>query len=120
MTSLETLRCGLLSVNTIPSRGDSHGGLWRKNRREFVGLVLCLLLVIMPARAQCPGGWLQGDGVSGIDSPVNAIAVWDPDGPGPGQSLLLVGGGFSVAGNVMANGIAVYDPAHRSWSPLGS
>jgi hypothetical protein len=41
-------------------------------------------------------------------------ALADADG------ALAVGGWFSRAGNVAAARVALYDPAARSWSPLGS
>src|SRR5262245_15334581 len=48
------------------------------------------------------------------------MTMWDPDGAGPMQPLLVVGGRFTVAGSVFANSIAAYDPVSRVWSALGS
>jgi hypothetical protein len=45
------------------------------------------------------------------------MTTWDPDGNGPHKELLIVGG-FSVAGDMVANNIAAWDG--NSWQPLGS
>jgi len=45
--------------------------------------------------------------------------VWDPDGPGPATSKLVVGGDFTAAGNATVRNIALYDPATGEWSRLG-
>jgi hypothetical protein len=55
-----------------------------------------------------------GAGLNGI---VNALAVFDPDGPGPLPDLLIAGGSFSAAGAQPASNIAVWDGSQ--WSPLG-
>ncbi len=75
----------------------------------------------LPAQAQCEFEWKPGDGVPGVDGwygHVSAATVWDPDGTGPQPPLLVVGGGFSIAGNVLANNIAAWDGS--SWSALGT
>jgi len=48
-------------------------------------------------------GWQGGFGAPGITSnqftpQVNALHVWDPDGPGPLDELLVIGGAFISAG----------------------
>jgi hypothetical protein len=55
------------------------------------------------------GTW---ESAQGTDHQVQALA--DADG------ALAVGGWFSRAGNVAAGRVALYDPAARSWSPMGS
>lgn len=55
---------------------------------------------------------------SGMNGYVDALCVFDPDGPGPMPELLIAGGSFSDAGGTPASGIAAWDGA--SWSPLGS
>ena len=72
------------------------------------------------ASAQCSTQWLQGHAVPGTDGPVHATTVWDPDGPGAMRPVLVVGGAFAVAGTVVANNIATYDPLSGAWSALGS
>ena len=47
------------------------------------------------------------------------MTVWDPDGPGPLPPVVVVGGSFTVAGSVVANNIAAWNPATGQWSALG-
>ncbi|HEX6812641.1 MAG TPA: hypothetical protein VF384_13525, partial [Planctomycetota bacterium] len=49
-----------------------------------------------------------------------ATTMWDPDGAGPMQPVLVVGGEFTIAGTAVARGIAAYDPVTGAWSALGS
>ena len=55
---------------------------------------------------------------TGINGSVNALCVFDPDGPGPLAELLIAGGAFTIAGGQPAASIAAWDGAH--WFPLGS
>lgn len=48
---------------------------------------------------------------NGLDGPVQALCVFDPDGPGPIPELLIAGGSFS-------GGLAAWNGT--DWSPLGS
>jgi hypothetical protein len=68
----------------------------------------------------CPLQWLPGDGVAGVNGPVNVAIAWDPDGSGPAPEGLVVGGSFSVAEKVLAKSIACWDPATSTWSTLGA
>src|SRR5262245_56870248 len=68
------------------------------------------------ALAQC-GTWLPGDGIPGLDGPAYAFTTWDPDGPGPLTDVLVVGGAFTAAGNVMGRNIATWNGA--AWHALG-
>jgi hypothetical protein len=59
----------------------------------------------------------------GLDGPVRALAIWDPDGPGPLPALLVAGGDFVHAGadstgQVTVNGVAAWNGT--AWSALGS
>jgi hypothetical protein len=54
---------------------------------------------------------------TGLNGPVRAMTVFDPDGPGPLPDLLIVGGAFSNAGGVPVNNIAAWNGS--SWQPLG-
>lgn len=68
-----------------------------------------------PARAQCEGRWLPGNGVPGVSSgPVYASVMWDPDGAGPKSPVLIVGGSFSFIGSELGFGLAVWDG--ETWS----
>src|SRR5689334_7161244 len=92
---------------------------------KFIGVCLACLVVMLwgvcSAAAQCTAaGWMPGDPVPGVDGTVYALTVWDPDGPGPRPPVVVAGGYFTVAGGVVANSIAAYDPATGQWSAMGS
>lgn len=71
--------------------------------------------ISLPARAQCEGRWLPGNGVPGVSSgPVYASVMWDPDGAGPKSPVLIVGGSFSFMGSELGYGLAVWDG--ETWS----
>lgn len=78
------------------------------------------LLLSFAATAQCPNGWDATAGVPGTNAAVYATALWDPDGPGPQTSKVVVGGAFTSAGGIAANRVAMWDPATGVWSALGS
>ncbi len=67
----------------------------------------------------CDEQWLTGPLSSGLSSVsvVAALAAWDEDGAGPGQSALLVGGIFERAGGVMVSNFARWD--RDGWSGFG-
>lgn len=52
-----------------------------------------------------------------VSATVRALTTWDPDGPGPQSTRLVVGGDFTSVGVVPANHIAQYDGS--MWQPLG-
>ena len=88
-----------------------------------VSLRLFALMVVASAAgaaAQCATQWLPGQGVRGTNGVVHATTLWDPDGAGPMHPVLVVGGEFTIAGGVVANGIAILDPVSGTWSALGS
>lgn len=58
--------------------------------------------------------------VPGVDGPVRALETWDPDGMGPATPQLVVGGKFAIAGDTVANNIAMWDPSSGLWSALGT
>jgi FlgD Ig-like domain len=64
-------------------------------------------------------GWsaLAG-GITGTDAAVRTLHVWDADGPGPGNAVLVVGGRFDGAGGQAAGGLATWDGTN--WTPLGA
>jgi trimeric autotransporter adhesin len=53
----------------------------------------------------------------GLNDWVRALAVWDPDGPGPTMPHLIAAGNFTVANNLIVNGIARWDGV--GWRRLG-
>lgn len=86
----------------------------------YVGSLLTLLGGIQSqAAAQCQPRWLEGAGVPGVNGVIYATATWDPDGPGPRTPLIVVGGNFDLAGKVLDNSLAGFDPASGTWVSLG-
>ena len=93
-------------------------------RLSAAGVVLLFSLVTGAvsenASAQCATQWLPGSGIPGTDGIVWSASMWDRDGAGPMPPSLVVGGEFTIAGTVLANRIAAYDPLSGAWSALGS
>ncbi|MFY9342957.1 MAG: hypothetical protein WAT39_10740 [Planctomycetota bacterium] len=89
-------------------------------RLVSLGLLVAALCPVARVAAQCATQWLPGEGVPGTSGAIQATTMWDPDGPGPAQPLLVLGGSFLLAGSTPANNIAAYDPASGTWSALGS
>jgi hypothetical protein len=48
------------------------------------------------------------------------MTTWDPDGPGPLPSVLVVGGTVRVVGGDAYHNIAYWDTSTSTWRPLGS
>jgi hypothetical protein len=82
--------------------------------------ILLLLASATTARAQCVPQWLPGEGNAGVGGRVDDLAWWDADGAGPISPVVVVAGQFLIAGTVVANNIATYDPASGVWSALGT
>ena len=99
-------------------RGIDKRGTHMLNRILNAISLLCVLC--HGAQAQCNPGWAAGEGIPGVDgevngtNTVNAFTAWDP-GTGP---VTVVGGLFRVAGNSLANNVAVWNGS--SWSALGA
>lgn len=91
------------------------------SRIEFPIIALATMIILATAAhadAQCTLGWKPGEGIPGINGAVYAVTTWDPDGPGgPQQPLMVVGGSFTIAGNVLANNVAAWDGT--GWQSLG-
>ena len=60
-----------------------------------------------------------GRGVPSLDDAAYSLCEWDPDGAGPLGPLLVVGGFFTLAGDLPASRIAAFDPVTSQWSSLG-
>lgn len=75
--------------------------------RTLLSMALLLLVGAAPARAQCEG-WLATE--PKFDW-VRAVVAWDPDGAGPQQEWLVVGGAFY-------RGIMAWDG--REWHGFGA
>lgn len=79
------------------------------------------LATILPCGvyAQCDPHWLPGQGTAGVGAFVFASTMWDPDGGGPLDPLMVVGGEFAMAGGWLpVNKIAAWDGSE--WSTFGS
>src|SRR5262245_60778941 len=83
-------------------------------------LVSCCTLVFLAPRgwAQCDHPWQTMGEVPGVFGYVTAMTEWDPDGPGPLPSVLVVGGAIQAAGSRLVNNIATWDG--QTWSTLGA
>lgn len=93
---------------------------WIRDSRFVRAAVGCASLLLAPVShaQECDGRWLPGGSVPGIIGEVSAVAVWDPDGPGPDHARLVVGGRPTTAGDVIVRGVAVWDPLNDRWSAL--
>lgn len=69
------------------------------------------------AQGPCTPQWIDGHTLPGLNGTGRVATMWDPDGPGPLPERLVVAGIFTVAGDVAANRVAVWDGS--SWSALG-
>ncbi|MBX3410590.1 MAG: immunoglobulin domain-containing protein [Phycisphaeraceae bacterium] len=83
------------------------------SRVLFTVVLLLIYAIAVRARAQCAEGWFPGGGLPGTDGGVEAFVVI------PGGDV-IVGGGFTTVGSLMANSIARYNPTTGEWSALSS
>jgi uncharacterized delta-60 repeat protein len=97
-----------------PREGISHLGRLARFARQGTTLIVLVALARLasPSLAQCTGHWLPGQGVPGVQGYVYAFATL-PDGD------VIVGGVFTIAGNIFANSIARYNPTTGNFAPLG-
>ncbi len=87
-------------------------------RRSFFSiLAICLGIPCIQGDETTSFGWLPGDGIRGFDGKVISTTLWDRDGPGGEDPVLVVGGDFSVAGEILANNIAIWNGT--DWEALG-
>lgn len=82
----------------------------------IAGVVLVALLT-SHARGQCTR-WLPGVGSSTMDGRVEAMVAWDPDGNGPEQEWLVIGGTFTQIGPTAIARLAAFDGTQ--WRSLGA
>ncbi len=87
-------------------------------------LMLAMLASMLPmgrvAQGQgCQPQWMPGDGLAGVYGAVFCSRYWDPDGDGPIQPRLILGGVFTSAGTTLVNNIVAFDPQTNEWSALG-
>lgn len=82
--------------------------------------LLTLAALASHLAAQCQPGWQPGDGFAGTTGQVATSVWWDPDGDGPQEPLLVVGGPFSQVSNSGGSCVATYNPGTGEWHALGS
>jgi trimeric autotransporter adhesin len=70
------------------------------------------------APAQCQGHWLNGMGPAGLSGVGYATVFWDPDGDGPRESMLVVGG--SLGNGVESPSSSVCGWEGQRWTQFGS
>lgn len=70
------------------------------------------------AAGTCEPDWLAVEGVRGVNGRVHCAVHWDPDGDGPLEKRLVVGGTFTVAGDTPAVNVAMWDGSQ--WLPFGA
>src|SRR5262245_34936028 len=93
----------------------------RASSRLFGALLsLPILAITGAARAQCAMQWLPGPALAGTDLDVFTCVKWDPDGVGPRTPVVVLGGDFMAAGNIVASRIVAFDPATNTWSAFGT
>ena len=88
--------------------------------RSRIVILMAVISLALAAHspAQCPR-WLPGDPGEGADQFVYAATTWDPDGPGPLDPVLVIGGAFNHGGGWGAGShIATWNGS--SWGALGT
>ncbi len=89
----------------------------RRGHSTCAGMAaLGLLLSAGHASAQCAGAWNAIGGPAGGNTAVLAMTNWDPDGPGPLPTLLVVAGEFNTFMGMTVNNIVTWDGSQ--WAPL--
>lgn len=94
---------------------------------SLLACAAAMLLHACDATAQtwpCIEGW-AGPSIPGVAGQINDYSVkdlewWDPDGPGPRSSVVLVAGDFFAAGTEYGSSLVGYDPESRMWSPVAA
>ncbi len=86
---------------------------------SFLALAVLAASLTAWLPAQCATNWLPGHPLTSPGGPVHCSVAWDPDGTGPLPRVLVIGGEFAAAGDVLAANVVAYEPVARTWSPLG-
>jgi hypothetical protein len=92
---------------------------WGRLVLAVVTVLGALGATVSPAAGQCDGQWVTGldQGLRGMDGPVYALQVWDPDGAGPRPPVVVAGGAFRIAGRSLVSNIAAWDGTR--WRDMG-
>jgi hypothetical protein len=83
-----------------------------------VAATLCICAAPQAAHAQCGPQWLAPLPPVGVEGSTYAVCSWDPDGAGPLNPWLVVGGFIEAAGGMEANNVAAWDGVR--WHSLNS
>lgn len=83
-------------------------------------LIAFLALLAAPLVSQCTTAWQTPQLGFGVFGTVNALTPWDADGAGPAVPQLLVAGTMTIAGDVLVNNCALYDPTTDAWTAMGN
>jgi len=77
---------------------------------KFLAFLLALACTVAPqASAQCGAQWLSGLQTPDLNGVPTGAVEWDPDGPGPLESVVAVAGPFTKAGTLTVNRIATWN-----------
>lgn len=87
--------------------------------RRCILTALVPLLVSSYAASQCATQWVT-NGYPGANGTVYAATAWDPDGTGPLATQVVLGGTFSIFGDLTVANIAAFDPIASACSTIGS
>ena len=84
-------------------------------RTQLIAAAVGAAWLVGAAAAQCPEPqWRSMASVPGVHGRVHCAVEWDPDGVGPRETVLVVGGEFNSAGDVLVRNLAVWDGT--SWT----
>lgn len=81
--------------------------------------VLSLLAPTTSRAGDCAPQWLPGETLPGADSFIDALTLWDPDGPGPRSPVVVFGGAASIFADTIAKNAAMFDPQTGAIERLG-
>ncbi|MEZ6037205.1 MAG: hypothetical protein R3F29_06975 [Planctomycetota bacterium] len=81
---------------------------------RFLFLLSALPVLAASLSGQCGRHWVRAS-APGADDLVYTSLDWDPDGAGPAQPMLVIGGEFRTVGDVSSPNLASWDYATSSW-----
>ena len=91
---------------------------WRWSASLSSAISFALLQTSLLAQG-CAPLWSPTPGANGPNDTVLAATAWDPDGSGPSQPLLVVGGRFTAVAGAPAARLASFDFGTGTWAPFG-
>src|SRR5262245_40325036 len=78
---------------------------------RYCAIVLAVSMLPSTFAQPCAESWWSGFSGGDFDGWVNALAEFDPDGPGPNPPYLFAGGQFGRAGGQPIEGLARWNGA---------